>query len=50
MLHELVAHNPQFRVAIRPLLGQLLQGVEVRLPFIDGFDPLPVGDQPAQLP
>ena len=50
MLHELVAHNPQFCVAIRPLLGQLLQGIEVRLAFIDGLDPLPVGDQPAQLP
>ena len=50
MLYELFVNNPQFCVAIRALLGQLLQGIEVRLTFIDGFDPLPVGDQPAQLP
>ena len=50
MLYELFVNNPQFCVAIGPLLCQLLQGVEVRLAFIDGLDPLPVGDQPAQLP
>ena len=49
MLYELFVNNPQFCVAIRPLLGHLLQGIEMSLPFIDGFDPLPVGDEAAQL-